>query len=235
MLMFGRRQAVEENPESALAKCIVLLDDIRAYRRKDVDLIDAQFSVLKKSRFKEHYDMWLKLRPYAEKIVDMPMKAPGVAKLIATIGWMRVVNKVFLIFLVLFIAFQIVPIWRRTLDSDFVGGSGFTMTIIFVILVVITLNLVTLLDYRIRKKVIAYENTTMDEYAPAREKMKEGVNRMMKSLAREMARSNKGTDYYGLVLYFDDYSNIEVVKKWRPRSMGFFKKSYNHYEIVPKP
>lgn len=233
--MFGRRQVVEENPEGALAKCIVLLDDIRAYRRKDVDQIEAQFGVLKKTRFKEHYDMWAKLRSSVEKIVDMPMKAPGAPKLITTIGWMRVVNKVFLIFLVLFIAFQIVPIWRRTLDRDFIGGSGFTMTIVLVILVVISLNLVTLLDYRIRKKVIAYENATMDEYAPAREKMKEGVNRMMKSLAREMARSKKSPDYYGLVLYFDDYSNIEVVKKWRPRSMGLFKKSYNHYQVVPKP
>lgn len=233
--MFGRKQVVDENPESALARCIVLLDDIRAYRRKEVEMIDSQFSVLKKTRFKEHYDMWVKVRPSVERIVDMPMKAPGAARLIKAIGWMRVVNKVFLIFLVLFIAFQIVPIWRRTLGQDFVGGSGFTATVVIVILVVISLNLVTVLDYRIRKKVIAYEDSTSDEYAPAREKIKEAVNKMMKSLAREMTRSNKSPDYYGLVLYFDDYDHIEVVDKWRPRSMGLFKKSYSHFRIVPKP
>ncbi len=232
--MFGRKQ-IDENPESALARCIVLLDDIRAYRRKDVDQIDAQFAVLKKSRFKDHYDMWVKARPSAEKIVDMPMKVPGVARLIKTIGWMRVTNKVFLIFLVLFVALQIVPIWRRTLGHDFLGGNALMITIVFVLLVVISLNVVTFLDYRIRRRIIAYEDATVDEYAPARDRMKESVNKMMKSLAREMVRSKKSPDYYGLVLYFDDYDNIEVVNKWRPKSMGIFKKPYNHFQVVPKP
>ena len=232
--MFGRKQT-EDNPETALARCIVLLDDIRAYRRKDVEQIDAQFDVLKKSRFKDHYDTWVKARPAAEKIVDMPMKVPGAKKLIKTIGWMKVVNKVFLIFLVLFAAFQIVPIWRRTLGQDFLSGAGLTVVIAFVVLVVISLNVVTFLDYRIRKKIIKFEDETMEEYAPAREKMKEAVSKMMKSLAREVARSKKSPDYYGLVLYFDDYENIEVVDKWRPKSMGVFKKSYNHFQVVPKP
>lgn len=232
--MFGRKQA-EDNPETALARCIVLLDDIRAYRRKDIDQIDAQFEVLKKSRFKDHYDTWVKVRPAAEKIVDMPMKVPGAKRLIKTIGWMKVVNKIFLIFLVLFAAFQIVPIWRRTLGQDFLSGTGLMITIAFVVLVVVSLNIVTFLDYRIRKKIIKFEDETMDEYAPAREKMKEAVSKMMKSLAREVARGKKSPDYYGLVLYFDDYENIEVVDKWRPKSMGVFKKSYNHFQVVPKP
>jgi len=232
--LFGRKQT-EDNPETALARCIVLLDDIRAYRRKDIDQIDAQFEVLKKSKFKDHYDTWVKVRPAAEKIVDMPMKVPGAPKLIKTIGWMKVVNKIFLIFLVLFAAFQIVPIWRRTLGQDFLSGTGLMVTIAFVVLVVISLNVVTLLDYRIRKKIIKFEDETSDEYAPAREKMKEAVSKMMKSLAREVARSKKSPDYYGLVLYFDDYENIEVVDKWHPKSMMVFKKSYNHFQVVPKP
>jgi len=57
---------------------------------------------------------------------------------------------------------------------------------------------------------------------------------MMKSLAKEAKRGAKGLEYYGLVLYFDDYDNIEVVDKWRPKSMGIFKRSYNHYQVVPK-
>lgn len=231
--MFGRKKA-EDDPETALARCIVLLDDIRAYRRKDVEQIDAQFEALKKSRFKDHYETWVKVRPSADKIVDMPLKVPGAKRLIRTIGWMKVVNKIFLIFLVLFAAFQIVPIWRRTLGYDFLSGTGLAITIVFVVLVVISLNVVTFLDYRVRKKIIRYEEETMDEYAPARDKMKEAVSKMMKSLAREVARSKKNPDYYGLVLYFDDYDNIEVVNKWRPKSMGVFKKSYNHYQVIPK-
>ena len=232
--MFGRKRQ-EDDPATTLARCIVLLDDIRAYRRKDVEQIEAQFTALKKSRFKEFYDMWVKARPSVETIVDMPIEVPGVKGLIRTISWMKVVNKVFLTFVVLFVALQIVPIWRSTLGYDFLSGIGLMVLIAFILLVVVSLNVVTFIDYRIRKRIIAYEDSTTDQYAPAREKMKECVNKMMKSLAREAARSGKDKDYYGLVLYFDDYSNIEVVDHWRPKSMVFFKKSYNHYQVIPKP
>ncbi len=231
--MFGGRQ-VKDDPETTLARCIVLLDDIRAYRRKDVEQIEAQFSALKKSRFSEHYDMWVKARPYAEKIVDMPAMVPGVKGLIRAISWLKLLNKVFLILAVLFISFQIVPIWRSSLGADFVNGIGLYLLIGVVLVVVVALNVVSLLDYRTRKKIIAYEDETMGKYAPARQKMKEGVDRMMRSLARESKRAGKDPNYYALVLYFDDYDNIEVVDKWKPKSLGIFKKSYNHYHVIPK-
>ena len=232
--MFGRKRE-EDDPATTLARCIVLLDDIRAYRRKDIEQIEEQFSALKKSRFKEFYDMWVKARPSAEAIVDMPAKVPGVKRLISAISWMKVVNKLLLTAVVLFIALQIVPIWRRTLGYDFLSGTGLLVLIALILLTVVSLNVVTVIDYRIRKRIIAYEDSTTDQYAPAREKMRECVNKMMKSLAREAARSSKDENYYGLVLYFDDYSNIEVVDQWKPKSMGIFKKSYNHYQVVPKP
>ena len=231
--MFGARQ-VKDDPETSLARCIVLLDDIRAYRRKDIEQIETQFVALKKSRFSEFYDMWVKTRPYAEKIVDMPAMVPGVKRLIQAISWLKLMNKVFLILVVLFISFQIVPIWRSSLGADFVNGLGLYVLIGSVLVVIATLNIVSLLDYRTRKKIIAYEEATMDKYAPAREKMKEGVSRMMKALARESKRSGRDPNYFALVLYFDDYENMEVVDKWRPRSMGIFKKSYNHYHVIPK-
>jgi hypothetical protein len=231
--MFGRKQR-EEDPETTLARCIVLLDDIRAYRRKNVEQIEDQFAPLKKSRYRDMYDMWAKAKPSAEKIVDMPASIPGVPKLIRAIGWLKVANRVFMIILILLVAFQLVPVWRRSLGADFLRGPGLVLLLGFVLLVVISLNLVTFIDYRVRKKIIAYEAATMDEYAPAREKMKEGVNKMMRSLAREVSRSKMDPDYYGLVLYFDDYDSIEVVNKWRPKSMGLFKKSYNHYQVIPK-
>jgi hypothetical protein len=231
--MFGRKQR-EEDPETTLARCIVLLDDIRAYRRKDTEQIEAQFAPLKKSRYKDIYDMWGKARPSAEKIVDMPSRIPGVPSLIRSIGWLKVANRVFIIVLILLFAFQIVPVWRRNLGQEFLGGLGLMLLLVFVLLVVITLNVISFVDYRVRKKIVAYEDATMDQYAPAREKMKECVNKMMRLLAKEVGRTKADPNYYGLVLYFDDYDNIEVVDKWRPRSMGVFKKTYNHYQVVPK-
>ncbi|MCU0852939.1 MAG: hypothetical protein MUC90_06805 [Thermoplasmata archaeon] len=229
------RRKKEEDPETTLARCIVLLDDIRAYRRKDPEHIEAQFEPLKKSRFRDIYDMWVKARPAAEKIVDMPLRIPGAKETIRRLAWLKVANRVFLIALIFFIAIQIVPIWRRTLGSEFLSGNGLILAGAFIALVVISMNLATVWDYRLRKKIVAYEEATMDEYAPAREKMKECVSKMMRSLAREIGRTKKNPDYYGLVLYFDDYDNIEVKDKWRPKTMFFFKKSYNHFQVVPKP
>lgn len=232
--MLLRRQK-EEDSETTLARCIVLLDDIRAYRRKDPEQIEAQFDPLKKSRFKDTYDMWVKARPAAEKIADMPLKIPGAKETIRRLAWLKVLNRVFLIALIFFVALQIVPVWRRTLGHEFLSGNGLILAGVFVVLVVVTMNIATVMDYRLRKKIVAYEEATMDQYAPARDKMKECINKMMKSLAREIGRAKKDPDYYGLVLYFDDYDNIEVTDKWRPKSMFFFKKTYNHFQVVPKP
>jgi len=232
--MLLRRQR-EEDPETTLARCIVLLDDIRAYRRKDPEQIETQFDPLKKTRFKDIYDMWVKARPAAEKIVDMPLKIPGAKETIRRLAWLKVANRVFLIALIFFVALQIVPIWRRTLGHEFLSGNGLILAGVFVVLVVVSMNIATVMDYRLRKKIVAYEETTMDQYAPARDKMKECINKMMKGLAREIGRAKKNPDYYGLVLYFDDYDNIEVTDKWRPKSMFFFKKTYNHFQVVPKP
>jgi hypothetical protein len=229
------RKQREEDPETTLARCIVLLDDIRAYRRKDPEQIETQFSPLKKSRFKDIYDMWIKARPAAEKIVDMPLKIPGAKETIRRLAWLKVANRMFLVALIFFVALQIVPVWRRTLGHEFLSGYGLLLAGVFVVLVVVSMNIAMVMDYRLRKKIIAYEESTMDQYAQARDKMKECINKMMRSLAREIGRNKEDPDYYGLVLYFDDYDGIEVTDKWRPKSMFFFKKSYNHFQVVPKP
>jgi len=229
-----KKKQKEIDPVSQLAQCITLLDDTRAYRRKDVERIDEAFAALKKTRFKEHYDMWVKARPAAEKIADMPLKIPGVPRMIRALAWIKVANRVGLIVLIGFLAIQIVPVWRRVLGQHPFGGHAFLYSMIAVMIVVIAMNCATVVDYRIRKKIIRYEAETKDLYAPQREKMKECVGKMMKSLAKEANRSGKNPEYYKLVLYFDDYENTKVVNQWRPKVMFVFKKSYSHFEVVPK-
>jgi hypothetical protein len=229
-----KKKQKEIDPVSQLAQCITLLDDTRAYRRKDVERIDEAFAALKKTRFKEHYDMWVKARPAAEKIADMPLKIPGVPRMIRALAWIKVANRVGLIVLIGFLAIQIVPVWRRVLGQHPFGGHAFLYSMIAVMIVVIAMNCATVVDYRIRKKIIRYEAETKALYAPQREKMKECVGKMMKSLAKEANRSGKNPEYYKLVLYFDDYENTKVVNQWRPKVMFVFKKSYSHFEVVPK-
>jgi hypothetical protein len=229
------RRPTDEDLGTTLARCIVLVDDLRAYRRKDLGIVDAQFAPLKKSRLRDIYDLWIRVKPAAQQIVNMPLKVSGVDRMIRTVDWLRLVNKIFLVFLVVFVALEMVPAWGRALGLDITSGTGLILTVIFVLLVVITLNLVSFFDYTIRKRIVSFEEAKMDEYAPARERMKESVNKMMKALAGEMGKTDKDPDYYALVLHFDDYDNIEVVAKWRPRSMLLFRKPYNHYQVVPKP
>ena len=231
--MLGRKKK-EEDPVTTLARCIVVLDDIRAYRRKDVDQIDGLFSELKKSRFKEHYEMWVKARPQAEKIVDMPLKVEGVRGMIRALSWVKVATRVALIVLVFFIAMLLVPAWEKVLGPHPFGGNGFLYATVAVVIMVVMMNAGQVIDYRIRKKIIAYEDATVDEYRPSRDKMKDCVDRMMFTLAREANRKGVNRSDFGLVLYFDDYRNIEVVKQWKPKSIGLFKKSYNHYQVLPK-
>jgi hypothetical protein len=231
--MLGRKKK-DEDPVMTLARCIGLLDDIRAYRRKDVEKIDGVFTELKKSRFREHYEMWIKLRPSAEDIVDMPMNVKGVPELIRTLAWVKVGSRVALIVLVFFIAMMLVPAWKQVLGNDPFEGNGFLYATASVVAMVILMNASQIIDYRIRKKIIAYEEETTEKFKPAREKMKGGVDKMMYSLAREASRKGVDRRNFGLVLYFDDYNNMEVVDQWKPKSIGLFKKSYNHYQVLPK-
>jgi len=232
--MFGRRKKKDEDPVVTLARCVVVLDDIRAYRRKDVNQIDVVFSELKKSRFREYYDMWVKVRPSVEKIVDMPLKVEKVPGMIRTLSWVKVVSRVALIVLIFFVAMLLVPAWEKVLGNNPFGGQGFAYATVAVVAMVVLMNVSQVIDYRIRKKIIAYEEATMDEYKPAREKMKDSVDRMMFTLAKEASRKGVDRSQFGLVLYYDDYDHIEVVKQWKPRSIGIFKKSYNHFQVLPK-
>lgn len=229
-----KKKEKKVDPVSQLAQCIAFLDDTRAYKRKDVDRIDQAFSELKKTRFKDHYDMWVKARPAAEKIADMPLKIPGVERMIRSLAWIKIANRVGLIVLIGFVAIQIVPAWRRVLGPHPFGGHAFLYSMIAVLVVVVAMNYATVVDYRIRKKVIRYEKETQDQYAPYRAKMKECVNKMLRSLAKEANRGGERPEDYRMILYFDDYDNIKVVNKWRPKSMFVFKKSFDLHEIVPK-
>src|SRR4030065_1824858 len=149
--MLGRKKK-EEDPVTTLARCIVVLADSRKYRRKDVEQIDGLFSELKKSRFKEHYEMWIRARPQAEKIVDMPLEVEGVPGTITTLSWVKVATRVALIVLVFFIAMLLVPAWEKVLGPHPFGGNGFLYATVAVVIMVVMMNAGQVLHYRNQKK-----------------------------------------------------------------------------------
>ncbi len=232
--LFGKRR-VSEDPVVNLARCIAFCDDLRAYRRGDLAEMDETFEALQKTRFREHHDMWVKVRPLADKIVNMPLRVGGVKWMIGSVGWARLIGRFALIAMIVLVALQIVPIWQNVVESDTLKGQLLLFTLLFALAAAVLLTMGSVLDYTIRKRIIAYEDSTMKEYAPARDKMKDCVNKMMRTLARETERGTETPESLSMVLNFGDYDNVEVVAKWQPKSMWLIKKAYNRYQVNPRP
>jgi len=229
------KKGVSEDPVTNLARGIASCDAIRAYRRRDLASIDETFDALKKTRFREYNDLWLKARPSAERIVNMPLKIEGVKRMIGALSWAKVSGRVSLIVLAVLVAVQFVPSFGGGTGGGLLGENAILYTLICVVVTVALFNLGSVLDYVIRKRIIAYEDATADEYAPYRDKMKDCVNRMMKALAREVERGSESQEDLSMVLYFDDYDNTRVVDHWKPKAMWLIKKTYDHYKLVPEP
>ncbi len=196
--------------------------------------MDETFGALKKTRFREYGDMWARVRPAAEKIVNMPLRIPGVKVMIGAVNWARVTGRLALIVMIVLVALQIVPIWQNVLGPEPFGGNALLYTLIMVLAAAVLLTLSSVLDYFIRRRIIGYEDSTMNEYAPYREKMKECVNKMMAAFSREAGRGKETPESLRMVLNFGDYDHIEVINKWQPKSMWLVKKTYEHYLVYPR-
>jgi|GEM_PF-771761 len=230
-----RKRRVSENPVVNLARCIAFCDNLRAYQRSDLAEVDETFEALRKTRFRDHSEMWEKARPAADKIATMPLKIPGVKAMIGVVSWTKLLGRAALIVMVILIALQIVPIWQNVLGPDALGGNLLLATLMIVVAAIVLLTLSSVFDYFIRKRVIEFEDSTIDEYAPFRSRMKDCVNRMLRSLSREVGRGRETPDSLSMVLNFGDYDNVDVVSRWQPKSMGFIKKTSTRFLVKPLP
>jgi hypothetical protein len=196
--------------------------------------VDQAFQALKKTRFMEYSDMWTRMRPAAEKIVKMPMKVKGAVWMIGAVNWAKAIGRLALVVLVFLLAVQIVPIWQNAVGTEPFEGTIFVITLIVVLAAVVMLTMSTVLDYFVRKRIIAYEEVTMDDCAPERAKMKDSVNRMMKALARETELGKETPERLSMILNFGDYDNVEVVGERQAKTMLFFKRTRTLYRMNPR-
>lgn len=196
--------------------------------------MDKSFQALKKTRFMEYSDMWTRVRPAAERIVKMPMNVKGAVWMIGAVNWAKVFGRLALVALVLILAVQIVPIWQNAVGTEPFEGIALVITLSVALAAVIMLTMATVLDYFTRKRIIAYEEETMDDYAPERTKMKDSVNRMMKSLARETERGKETPESLSMILNFGDYDNVEVVRERQAKPMPFVKRTHTLYQMNPR-
>ncbi len=231
--LFGKKR-VSEDPVVNLARCITICDGLRAYRRNDIAEADGTFDALKKTRFAEHSDMWTRVRPSAERIVNMPMRVKGAPRMIGAVNWTKVVGRLALIVLIILIAVQIVPIWQNALGTEPLGGAILLPTLGVLLSAVVMLTVSSVLDYSVRKRIIAYEDATDKEYASDRKRMKECVNTMMRSLARETERGKETPESLAMVLNFGDYDNVEVVGERKAKVMLVGKATRTLFLLNPK-
>jgi len=178
--------------------------------------------------------MWTRIRPVAEKIVNMPMRVKNVVWMIGAVNWAKVSGRIALVVLVFLLALQLVPIWQNVLGTEPFGGTMLLLTLIVVLTAVVMLTMSSALDYFIRKRIIAFEDTTLNEYAPDRAKMKDCVNRMMKALARETERGKETPESLSMVLNFGDYDSVEVVGKRQTKPTLLGRKSHTLYLQNPR-
>ncbi len=231
--LFGKKR-VSEDPVVNLARCITFCDGFRAYRRNDLSEADEAFEALKKTRFSEYSGMWSRVRPVAERIVNMPMKVKGAPTMIGAISWTRVTGRIALIAMVILIALQIVPIWQNVLGTGPLAGSALLITLIVVLAAMALLTTSSVLDYFVRRRIVEYEDLTEEEYAQDRSRMKECVDKMMGSLARETERGRETPESLAMVLNFGDYEGAEVVGKRNTKSSLLGKQTRVLYLLNPK-
>jgi hypothetical protein len=203
---------------------IETLDSLRAFRRKSLETVKNAFL---KVGVKSISQEWDRLRKDIEKIVYMPLKIPGVPKLIKAVLIMK-----FLFLLTLLPGFFIFmsQFLLRNRNSALLRFNWLTMLVVLILPLILGYSYI-ILDFSIRRKIAAYEMLHEDKFRTKKEKLKGVVQKAIDLLVERIERSKYPPEDYKLKLYFDDYRNIRVIKKSRGK---IFKKKYYTFVALPQ-
>lgn len=208
-----------------LTDLITCLDSIRGYRRRSSINLDEKFDALRGRAAEQAIKIWKGVKPDVERIVDMPARIPGVPAMIRANHYLKIASRVFLILFAIIIGAFFVPAYRPYL--------GFFRELWFFAFVIFGLLLTTYgaiaLDYRIRRKVIKFENETIAEYEKNVQKVAKACQRLIDILSDEIRRARKDPYDFPIKLFYDDYNGIKVIDSFYPRTMLFFKQKFKVY------
>ncbi|MEM4262544.1 MAG: hypothetical protein QXY98_02260 [Thermoplasmata archaeon] len=211
-----------------LTDLITCLDSIRGYRRRSSVGLDKKFEALKGRSASQATKIWKEVQPDIDRIVNMPTEIPGVPTMIRMNHYLRIASRIFLILFAIILGAFFVSAYRPYL--------GFFREVWFFAFVILGLVITTYgaiaLDYRIRRKVVKFENETMDKYEKNVEKVARACQRMIDILRDEIRRSRRDPYDFPVKLFYDDYDGIKVTDSFYPRSLLFFRQKFKVYIAI---
>lgn len=231
--MPGKKGAVARSEEQIvpLTDLITSLDSLRGYRRRSSQNLDEKFRRIGGMGYPDLRKLWGDIEDDVKAIVDMPLKIPSVPGLIRLNYYLRLTSRIFFILLVIVLATRIVRAWRP-LAGDI--GQNIWLLIAVVLGSVIAMNGEVMVDYMIRRKVIAYEKETEQRYSRNVLKLKRATQTVIDRLGKEIRQGRMDPKDFPFYVFYDDYDGIEVIGTKTPRSMLIFKKKYKVYTAVSK-
>ena len=200
-----------------LHSIIVQLDGVRAFRRTDPLKIEVS---LKRADF---HDEWPRLRPDIERIVNLPNTLPRVSTLI----------KIALVLRNLFPACLFSIILLLLVKGGLLSTPPFVENIFWIIPFLVIMCF-TVMDFTIRKRIASYETKHPDLLNQEKDRIKKAVESFISHLHQVLEEAEEEPSDYRMRLFFSDYEGIDVVRAFRERALGVFKKSYHMYIVTPK-
>jgi len=218
------RKRLEDEELRNICLFIETLDSLRAFRRKDLDTIK---NIFLKVDVKNITKEWDHLKKDIEKIVYMPLKIPGMPKLMKIALIMR-----FLFLLMLLPGFLIFmsQFLLKNRNPTLFQFNWPTMLLVLILPLIFGYSYI-MLDFSIRRRIAAYEMLHEDKFRTKKEKLKNIVQKAIDLLVERIEHSKYPPEDYKIKLYFDDYRNIRIIKKSRGK---IFRKKYYTFVAIPQ-
>lgn len=227
--MWSRKPVDPETEQlNRLTDLITCLDSIRGYRRRSSVNLDKKFEALKGRAAGQANKIWKEVQPDVDRIVDMPAQIPRVPAMIRMNHYLRIASRIFLILFAIILGAFFVSAYRPYLG--FFREVWFFAFVIFGL--VITTYGAIALDYRIRRKVVKFENETIEKYKKNVEKVAKACQRLIDILRDEIRRGRKDPYNFPVKLFYDDYDGIKVIDSFYPRALLFFKQKFKVYIAI---
>jgi hypothetical protein len=199
-----------------LHSIIVQLDGVRAFRRMDSLKIESSFKRV------GAYDKWLQLRSDIEKIVNLPNTLPRVSTLIKTAFLLRSLFPACLFSIILLLLIK----------GGIISAPSFLEKIFWIIPFLVITSFIAV-DFMARKRIASYEIDNQDLLKEEKNRIKKAVEFFIKRLCHVLEETEKDQSSYRMRLFFNDYEGIEVVRAFKERAFGIFKKTYYMYIVTP--
>lgn len=212
---FGRKREVDKL--SDLYYLAVQLDSIRAFRRVGTEKIESAFQRINST------GVWRKIKSDVEEIVYLPNTIPGLLRLTKIVMTLKTLFPTCFIFIILalLIRFGVIPIPAPALSY---------VLIFFAIFVMFSF---VALDFIIRRRIAKYEEEHPAMQSKEKEHIRDIVQELIKELLKEIRSRGEDPGRYKMRLFHKDYRGIRIIKEYRERIFGIFKRKYSIYLAIP--